>query len=663
MLPLASIIISVGFLRDFSSNRMATLAGEVGQTRQSREPRQTAHSGITAKRGEAILGLLFVAPATIVTIVFGLYPVLLGFFISMQGNKGVLPDGFVGLDQFVRAIGSLAYLIALAVALILVSAGYALFRAAMRRVDHRLNDFAPYLIPAFIAAPFSMLLAVVMFTGSFEYLIPCLIGIGVAIFFYIALRARHPVDNLALSLNSFGMALYLLMATFLVLFTFSEMASYMQPALDVVTTAMAGDRRYGYIFPLDDQFIAFGGLIAGLAAVFAIHTTYRKVPRDIEPGKASFFGALRWLVLFAVIMLGAYLIGAVDAFRATLSELTPEAIQPLTRTRIETVVAQANVWHEVFTISLGILLIVIAYWFWVNAKERETNIGTATFLLASILLVIGGWLFVGELPRAAAAGDEELYRSLLRTVAYAAVCVPAELGLGLLLAYLLFHEVKWGKGFFRTVFFLPYVAPTVATAAVFAMMFTLRPTGVANQILDTFGIPAQQWLRNPDGIFQVVAEIIGGRNTVLPPFLVGPPLPLVSAMIYSIWVFSGYNAVIFLAGLGSVPRDMYEAAQVDGAGHWSTFRHIVFPIISPTTYFLTVLAVIGTFKAFNHIYVLRDEGSRGAMDTTMVYIYETLREGATPQAYTAAISFLLFGIILLMTVIQNRISRDRVFYG
>jgi len=121
--------------------------------------------------------------------------------------------------------------------------------------------------------------------------------------------------------------------------------------------------------------------------------------------------------------------------------------------------------------------------------------------------------------------------------------------------------------------------------------------------------------------------------------------------------------VIFLAGLGAVPREMYEAAQVDGAGRWTNFRHITIPLISPTTFFLTILAIIGTFKAFNHIYVLRSTAARGAMDTTTVYIFNMIREGSQPRSYASTAAFILFGIILILTLIQTRVSRDQVFYG
>jgi len=271
---------------------------------------------------------------------------------------------------------------------------------------------------------------------------------------------------------------------------------------------------------------------------------------------------------------------------------------------------------------------------------------------------------IGELPSAIASGDQVFspgsYNSLVRTATYSFVAVPFEIGLGLLLAYLLFYEVRVGKSLYRLIFFIPYIAPTIATAAVFGALFTLSPQGPVNQILSVFGIPAQQWLRTPRGVFQVIAQLIN-PNAQLPDWLSGPSLPLTTVLIFSIWVFSGYNAVIFMAGLGAVPPELYEAAQVDGANRWTLFRKITLPMISPTTFFLTMLAIIGTFQAFTHVYIMRQGSSRGAMDTTTVIIYDAIRNGLLP--YASATAFVLFALILMLTLIQNRVTKDQVFYG
>src|SRR5258708_40254804 len=169
------------------------------------------------------------------------------------------------------------------------------------------------------------------------------------------------------------------------------------------------------------------------------------------------------------------------------------------------------------------------------------------FFLA-ILLMVGGWLLISELPQAT-GGDPAFYQSLLRTLTYAVLTVPVQLGVGLFLAYLLFYEVKFGKSFYRIIFFIPYIAPVSATAVVFAVIFSANDTSPANQFMHLLGLPMQRWLVEQRGVFQIIAQLIGGPRTQLPEVLAGPQLPLVAAILFAIWVYSGYDAVIFLAGV------------------------------------------------------------------------------------------------------------------
>jgi multiple sugar transport system permease protein len=129
-----------------------------------------------------------------------------------------------------------------------------------------------------------------------------------------------------------------------------------------------------------------------------------------------------------------------------------------------------------------------------------------------------------------------------------------------------------------------------------------------------------------------------------------------------VWTFIGFNTVIFLAGLGSISRDVYEAGAMDGAGRWAIFRHITMPLLSPTIYFLTLYSVIGTFKAFNHIYVLRTAAALGTTDTASVVIFTIFRE-TVRYGYASALAILLLIIILALTAVNNRIASKRVFYG
>jgi len=144
--------------------------------------------------------------------------------------------------------------------------------------------------------------------------------------------------------------------------------------------------------------------------------------------------------------------------------------------------------------------------------------------------------------------------------------------------------------------------------------------------------------------------------------LSGPSLALVVIMIYGIWTFVGFDTVVFLAGLGSIPKELYEVASIDGAGTWQQFRHVTLPLLSPTLYFLSLYAVIGTFKAFNHIYVLRQGAALGTTDTASIVIFQAFKRD-TRYGYASALAILLLIIILGITAINNRIASRRVFYG
>jgi ABC-type sugar transport system permease subunit len=124
----------------------------------------------------------------------------------------------------------------------------------------------------------------------------------------------------------------------------------------------------------------------------------------------------------------------------------------------------------------------------------------------------------------------------------------------------------------------------------------------------------------------------------------------------------GYNVVIYLAGLANIPSEIMEAAEIDGANRWQAFRNITFPLLSPTTYFLSLIAVIGTFKAFNTMWVMRLGESLGTIDTISILIFDEFFN-RTRYGYASALAFILFAMILALTLINNRVQGSRVFYG
>lgn len=315
------------------------------------------------------------------------------------------------------------------------------------------------------------------------------------------------------------------------------------------------------------------------------------------------------------------------------------------------------IWSQLLTISAGFALLLLSWWLWRSASHRSSMISTLLRLGAAIILSVGAWVLIGELPRAVAAGDKDWWQGLVVTVYYAIGTIPFQFAISLLLATLLFQNIK-GKGLFRMIYFLPYITPFVGTAAVFRILFSSRDNGPVNGLLGIMGIEPLKWLTEPTGVFQILA----GANATLPDWAAGPSLSLVVIIFYGIWTFVGFDTVMFLAGLGSIPGELYEAASIDGAGRWAQFRHVTLPLLSPTLYFLSLWATIGTFKAFNHIYVLREAAALGTTDTASIVIFDAFKRD-TRYGYASALAILLLIIILILTIINNRVASKRVFYG
>jgi multiple sugar transport system permease protein len=313
-------------------------------------------------------------------------------------------------------------------------------------------------------------------------------------------------------------------------------------------------------------------------------------------------------------------------------------------------------WMGLLSFVVGFGLLFLAYIVWTSAVESQTNRGFILKSLAALFLIFGALAIPYGWNRMLEAGDPRFLESLPITLFYAIGTVPAEIALALVLAYILFQKIR-GKEFFRMLYFLPYITPVVAAAVVFRTIFSPRDSSLANIVLSWFGIPAQKWLFEPRPIVEVITGIED-----LPTLIAGPSLALVSVILFGIWTYVGYNTVIFLAGLGSIPSELYEAAEIDGANKWDLFRHITLPLLSPITFYLALIAFIGTFKAFNHIYVMRVPSAQGTINTASVTIFDTFYK-ANQYGYAAAQAILLFVIILALTMVQNKVFGERVFYG
>lgn len=294
-----------------------------------------------------------------------------------------------------------------------------------------------------------------------------------------------------------------------------------------------------------------------------------------------------------------------------------------------------------------------------NAQQKTAN--TPRFdpitkmVVQFAILAVGLFVVVYGFARMLEVGNDDFLEGLIITLFYAVGSIPLQLALGLVLAYVLYQNIR-GKEIYRMIFFLPYITPAVAAATIFRAVFTPRETGLANSFIDLLGFEPQRWIQGADPF---VNTMFGWQ---LEGFLAGPSIALVSVVLLGIWTYVGYNAIIFLAGLGGIPGDLYEAARVDGANDWHIFRHITIPLLSPVTFYLSILGFIGTFKAFNTLFVMRDAFARGTTDTASIVIFDTFYKSSRYGEATAQ-AVLLMLIILAITQFQRSVLEKRVFYG
>ena len=252
---------------------------------------------------------------------------------------------------------------------------------------------------------------------------------------------------------------------------------------------------------------------------------------------------------------------------------------------------------------------------------------------------------------------ETFWKSVGTTFTYAAMTIPIEIALGLVIAYVLFQKIR-GRAVYRTLYYLPYITATVAAAAVFEWVFHPQ-YGLLNTILDTVGLGPLHFLQEPSGIFQMIGNHFG---LAVPDWAAGPSLALASIALFSIWHFLGFQIVIFLAGLGNIPVEYYEAARLDGANPRQVFTRITLPLLSPQIFFVFTIATIGVLRAFNEIYVLTNGGPLDTTRTVTMNVFRTFfQQGQIGLG--SAMGVLLTLIILAFTLFQFRVLERRVQYG
>ena len=271
-------------------------------------------------------------------------------------------------------------------------------------------------------------------------------------------------------------------------------------------------------------------------------------------------------------------------------------------------------------------------------------VGVVAFLLIPVvLLVVYSFLHWNLLTSPTWAGfsnftgifeHDHALRALLLTIYYVALNVPLQTVLAILLALMLNSKLP-AMGVFRTLYVVPYMATPVAMAVVWNWILDPK-LGAINVLLGHLGISGPGWL----------------TTTAL-------AMPMIA--LINIWQYLGYNMLFFLAGLQAIPRQLHEAAAIDGAGKFKEFFSITMPLLRPTLLFVLVTDVIGSFQIFDTVWVLTQGGPGNSTEVLNVSIYQTAFVNFDIGG-ASAMSLVLFGVILLVTIVQFTWFRKRTVY-
>ena len=245
----------------------------------------------------------------------------------------------------------------------------------------------------------------------------------------------------------------------------------------------------------------------------------------------------------------------------------------------------------------------------------------------------------GELPQV-------ILNTLYFTVGTVPLAMAASLGIALLL-----NRKLWGVAGFRVIFFLPTVTSIVALAIVWRLMYN-PDYGLINRLLGFLRAP---WISG--GHLSSVALVPHP-----PGWLADPHWAMPTIILMSVWAGLGYNAILYLAGLQSIGASYYEAARIDGANPWQMFRHVTWPLLSPTTLFIFTMSLIGGFQVFTQIYMMT---AGRPTPQTSVYVYHVYSQAFTSfrLGYASALAFVLFLAILAVTLTQLAVTKRWVYYG
>jgi ABC-type sugar transport system permease subunit len=229
-------------------------------------------------------------------------------------------------------------------------------------------------------------------------------------------------------------------------------------------------------------------------------------------------------------------------------------------------------------------------------------------------------------------GDDLIITAIKNTAYYCLIAIPSVFIIGMVLALCL-QKITRGGQVFRSVFYIPTLTPYAIAALIWLFMFQ-RDFGALNVARDRVGLEPLNWL--------------GDTDLVIP-----------SIAMLEVWRGAGFWTLLFLAALLALPKELYQAATIDGANAWQRFIHITLPLMRPTFFFAVVMATIWNFQLFDSVSILTDGGPANASVTVVWYIYKAMFQFNDKTGFAAALSFLLLLLILLLTMVELRLLRKR----
>ena len=278
--------------------------------------------------------------------------------------------------------------------------------------------------------------------------------------------------------------------------------------------------------------------------------------------------------------------------------------------------------------------------FWGYLFILPNFLGFLLFMLVPIIMalvfsftnydVISQMDFVGINNYVGLFTDDQFITSLLNTLWFAVLTVPTGVILALLLAVLFNRQIR-GISIFRTFVFIPVITSMVAVSLVWSMLYEDN-AGLLNTLLGYVGLGPVHWLTDTN-------------------------IAMISIAIMSVWKGLGYNMTIFLAGLQGVPGELYEAATIDGATARQKFMKITVPMIAPTTYFVTLMALIGSLQVFDQVWIMTQGGPVDATKTVAMYLYQYGFQ-FYKMGYACAAAYVLFILVFIVSLIQNISSKN-----